>query len=599
MQLQVIIFALITVIFGACGGGGNGGGGTAPTAPTVLSTTATNQRLYTTSPISVTFSTAMNQASVEAAFQITGSGPAAGTFTWNDNTVTFTPQALWKTHHLYTLTIQNTAADANGTPMAEAFTQTFRPGLNMNDINADGIDDIVASAFKNDEGGVDAGMVYVFLGKTSWSNIDLAAQTADAQYNVLGPNTELGFSSTAVGDINGDGYADLLASTPDTDLAGTNRGLVIVIYGSASPASRTYTGAETDVSYFVGAEDNVRLGLGVYSAGDVNGDGLADFLIGGALPPGDSQFWLVFGQTDPYGPNRPITDVSRANFIVAGDESFFSSQMYKSCDINGDELDDIILTAYTAPGGGVKRGEVYYIKGQASPANLDLRTEAADATFTGAQNNDQLGLSLLCTCADINRDGYADILMGAPMTGGDHGTAYLVLGSSAPASINFSTESASATFSGPPQTYLGYALSVPGDVNNDGYNDMLIGAPFKNVSSSPNIGEAYLFYGSAAPASVDLNAGGSANVTYTGQIPPAGKITVFGFSRPFGDVNGDGIDDLVMNAMIGPNGTGRGVIYIVFGSADLVNLNFGTQSADVTITGHADNDALSIQTPLL
>ncbi len=78
----------------------------------------------------------MNQASVEVAFQITGSGPVAGTFTWNDNTVTFTPQGLWKTHHLYTLTIQNTAADANGTPMAEAFTQTFRPGLNMNDINA-------------------------------------------------------------------------------------------------------------------------------------------------------------------------------------------------------------------------------------------------------------------------------------------------------------------------------------------------------------------------------------------------------------------------------------------------------------------------------
>ncbi len=576
----------------------DGCSGTSSTPPTITSTTATNARLYTTSTISVTFSTAMDHTSVEAAFQITGSGPAAGTFSWTDNTVTFTPSTLWKTHHPYALTIQNTAKSAQGAALAETFTQSFKPSLNMHDVNGDGIDDIIAGAPHNDQSGVDSGMAYLFLGKTNWSNVNLSTKTADAQYNVASDNINFGWFTASAGDINGDGYADMLASAPRSNIGGSNRGLVAIIYGSATPTSRTFQLTDTDADILIGGADNVFLGFGVYPAGDVNGDGFADFLISGAQPaalPPYSQFWLVLGRAARYGAFTPITDVAQASFIVTGSPAI-GSQMYKSCDVNGDELDDIVLAAPTAAGGGTMRGQVYYVAGSTSLASLDLRTQPASATFTGAQDNNALGLGLLCSCADINADGYDDMLMGAPPAGGTKGIAYLVLGSASPASIDFSTGSAQATFTGDAApSELGYAISVPGDVNRDGFNDMLIGAPLRFVSGAGGTGTAYLFTGSATPVSVDLSAGGSASATYSGSVPLPTKSTIFGWSKPFGDINGDGIDDMVMSATHWPNGTEQGIIYIVFGSTQPVSLDFNTQSADVTITGQAAGDMLSLQ----
>ncbi|HPM41470.1 MAG TPA: Ig-like domain-containing protein, partial [bacterium] len=155
--MKGFLFALLVVTISAAAGCGGGGG----VAPTVLSSNATGDRLYPTTPISVTFSTAMDEASVEEAFEITGSGPVEGAFSWTDATVTFTPSALWKTHHPYTLTIGTGAKDAGGSAIAEAYTQTFRTNINMHDVNADGIDDLLVSAPLNDESGPKSGMAYL------------------------------------------------------------------------------------------------------------------------------------------------------------------------------------------------------------------------------------------------------------------------------------------------------------------------------------------------------------------------------------------------------------------------------------------------------
>ena len=587
MKKTGLLFVLIAFAISSCGSGG--------TPPTVTSTNATGKRLYPTSAISVTFSTAMDQASVEAAFQITGSGPVSGAFAWTDNTVTFTPSALWKTHHPYTITIQNTAKDAQGNNMENVYTQIFRPSINMHDVNGDGIDDIFVSAPDNDESGLDGGMAYLFLGKTAWSNIDLATQTADAQYNVEGgTDMKFGLFANIVGDINGDGFADMIASAPNADSGGADAGFIAIIYGSATPVSHSFTPADTDADILVGPVADTGLGAGVYPAGDVNGDGLADFIVAGKYLPDDFQFWLVLGRTTPYGFLQPVTNVAAASYIIKGSIGF-AALPFNSCDVNGDELDDLVITSPASNGGGTARGEVYYIPGAATPAGLDLRTQAATATFTGAEDNAQLGFQILPGCDDANNDGYDDIIISSPWSNSFKGTTYLVLGSATPASINFGTGSASATYIGDAAlTGMGVALSVPGDVNNDGYNDLILGAPFKALVPHDFMGEAYLFLGSAAPASVDMSSGGAAAATFIGKPPPAGMDTVFGCTKPIGDVNGDGIDDMFFNASAAPDGTSRGIIYIVFGSATPASIDFATGSANVTITGHADGDLLSV-----
>ena len=588
MKKMSLFFAIIALSLSSCGGGSGG--------PTVTSTNATGKRIYPTSAISVTFSTAMNQASVEAAFQITGSGPVSGAFAWTDNTVTFTPSALWKTHHPYTITIQNSAKDAQGNNMKNPYTQTFRVFINMHDVNGDGIDDVFVSAPENDESGLDGGMAYLFLGKTNWTNIDLATQTADAQYNVEGGMSKFGMFANIVGDINGDGFADMVTTAPDVDIGGglDNVGIIAILYGSATPPSHTFSPTDTDFDVLTGPAAETNLGFGVYPAGDVNGDGLADFIVGGRYPPSNFQFWLILGRTTHYGFLKPVTDFAAANYIVTSGIAF-AALPFRSCDVNGDELDDLVFTSPASSGGGTNRGEVYYIPGATTPVGLDLRTQAATATFTGGQDDDRLGFQIFPGCDDINNDGYDDLIIGSPYSSALKGTNYLVLGSASPSSISFATESASATYIGAAaKTGMGMALSVPGDVNNDGYNDLILGAPMKAIVPYDSMGEAYLFFGSAAPASVDMSSGGTSAATFIGQVPPAGMDTVFGCTKPVGDVNGDGIDDMLFTASGGPDGTRRGVVYVVFGSATPASIDFTTGSANVTITGHADGDLLSV-----
>ncbi len=577
---------LAAVLVAGCGGGGGA-------APTVLSSNATGDRLYPTTPISVTFSTAMDEASVEEAFEITGSGPVEGAFAWTEATVTFTPSALWKTHHPYTLTIGTGAKDAGGSAIAEAYTQSFRTNINMHDVNADGIDDLLAGAPENDESGSKSGMAYLFLGRESWANIDLATQTADAQYNIEGgADAMFGYFASIIGDVNGDGYADMAVSAPPLDLDGTDRGAVIIIYGSDSPTSRTFRQTDTDVDVLAGAVDDTELGAGVYPAGDVNGDGLADFFVGGRFPPADFKFWLVLGKTTAYGFMQPITSVAAATYIVSGNFGP-GVQMFDSCDVNGEVLDDFLFGAPSTAGGGIDRGMAYLVVGSENPSDIDLRTDPATATFTGGADNDRLAFNFVPGCDDINADGYDDLLMCAPTAAGTKGACYLVLGSASPASLNFGTDSASATFTGDAAAAaMGFGLSTPGDINDDGYPDMIFGAPMKNVGGAANTGEAWLFLGSASPESIDLSAGGAADATYIGQRPPVGDATGFGISRPFGDINGDGIADMVFNSIQGPDGTARGVIQIVFGSATPASVDFDTQEGDAAITGHADGDVL-------
>jgi hypothetical protein len=227
-------------------------------------------------------------------------------------------------------------------------------------------------------------------------------------------------------------------------------------------------------------------------------------------------------------------------------------------DVNADGFDDLLIGARgNDDGGGDFAGAAYLILGSAAPASLGLAF--ASAQYTG-EATDQAGL-YVSGAGDVNADGYDDLLIGAPGNddgpGNDAGAAYLILGSAAPASLGLA--SASAEYTGEADSDYAGSVSGAGDVDADGYGDLLIGVGSNDHGDGNDAGVAYLIHGSSAPVSLGLE---SAAVLYTGEI--ANDIAGGSVSGG-GDVNADGFDDLLIGARGNDDGPGSGA-----GSAYLI-----------------------------
>ena len=588
-----------------------------------------NNKIFTTDPVSITFSQEMNQESVEAAFTITGSDPVPGTFSWDGNTLTFTRESgLWKTHHQYTITVTTDAKNKAGVSLPEDFIQTFVPEINLHDLNGDGLDDfVVSSAFHTFNGKTNAGTAYIFFGKTEWSDVDLSSATADATFGFEQQDAGIGLDARLVGDINGDGYADMVIS-----IASGPPSVIFIVYGSAEFSSITLTEIDDTVpatfetlnqlgGIALGTSDVTLLGYPITPAGDVNGDGLADFLVTGrygTAPDENTRHWLVLGRTEAFPPyttdltTMPSIDaISNAKYTVFGDRFLIGIHGLPAaaCDINGDELDDLVFgSADTEVGGATSAGKVFVVAGSESPLDRDLITEAADQTIT-APSTANFFLGGGVACGDVNGDGYGDILAGAPGYNTGIGRAYLIAGGEAFSDVDLASAQPLATYTGlqstgPMPSMFGTSEAVLGDVNGDGINDYIFSAPVQTVDGADFRGQMYLFLGSESPtASADLGADGTANATYSGPIPPSasspGNISILGFTKPIGDVNGDGLDDILLGAPGASEGgvLERGIVYLIFGSESPSSLDFASDSPNVKILGADAENKLGIILP--
>ena len=463
------------------------------------------------------------------------------------------------------------------------------------DDDGDNVHDVTVTASDGDRNSTDHA---VAITVTNINDNDLLSMLDGANgFTLTGidPNDFSGASVSSAGDVNGDGYDDLIIGARFADSNVRNSGETYVVYGGArAPGTDGVLALSaldgTNGFTLTGIDQNDFSGRSVSSAGDVNGDGYDDLIIGAsrADPNGKrsaGETYVVYGGASAPGADGvlELSTLDDTNgFTLTGiDRDDFSGVSVSSAgDVNGDGYDDLIIGAPGADPNGVGSGETHVVYGGARAPGKGgvLAVSALDGTngftLTGIDRGDQSGGSV-SSAGDVNGDGYDDLIIGArgaDPNGDRSGETHVVYGGArAPGTDGVLALSALDGTNGFTLTGIGAAVLSAGDVNGDGYDDLIIGAPGADPNGESGAGETYVVYGGASAPGTD-------GVLELSALNGTNGFTVTGInSRDYsggsvssaGDVNGDGYDDLIIGAFrADPDGkNSAGETYVVHGGA--------------------------------
>ncbi len=363
----------------------------------------------------------------------------------------------------------------------------------VGDFNGDGLDDFVVGISTNNEVGDYAGKVYLFLGRrTGWR---LGMDLADANISFRGEREgeSAGRFVSGAGDVNGDGCDDLLIGAPGNDEVNDLAGKCYLILGRPSGWGMNVHLSKANAS-FRGERYDSELGP-VAAAGDVNGDGYDDFLL--LAPPdketdGDmGQAYLFLGKATGWARNVSA-GTADASFHGEGAKGYDSTGLAGGVDVNGDGYDDIIVGSpgYDEPS-GTDNGKVYVVFGRNAGWRIDMDLEDADASLLSHRNLLKAG-EVVCAAGDVNGDGLGDFLVSSDIFW--DGNVSVVLGARTGWRKDMNLSDCAASFIGEGyDSRAGRAIGGGGDVDGDGFDDIVIGAPVWSSLSNP-VGRAYAVF---------------------------------------------------------------------------------------------------------
>jgi hypothetical protein len=396
-------------------------------------------------------------------------------------------------------------------------------GAPAGDVNGDGFGDIIVSAPLYDGPYQDGGRAWVYFGSPSGLS-PTAGWTASGDQAFC----KFGSAVASAGDVNRDGYDDVLVSAPfhgGTHYVGEGR-VYLFLGGPSGPSTSPDWMAE-------GGQYSAEMGFGLASAGDVNGDGYDDVIVGahgyqGAAGEWEGEAMVFLGGPAGLSPT-PVWTVTGG---LA--DSNFGMAVASAGDVNHDGYDDVLVGApcYGDPQGGpLSGGRAFFYLGSPSGPLTTPAWQAGPgqryASYGGVQG-----------AGDLNGDGYDDIMVGAPKFDsngrGDEGRVFVYFGyatgpSAAPSQVLRTGEGGA---------WFGYSLGRAGDVNHDGYSDVIVGAPLGRFNLTHE-GWAIVVMGSPAGLETDegwYEHGCQAECYYGGGVSSAG------------DINGDGFADILVGA---------------------------------------------------
>ncbi len=340
----------------------------------------------------------------------------------------------------------------------------------------------------------------------------------------------LGSTVATAGDVNGDGYSDVIVGAPRFDNgANTNEGAAYIFHGSASGLQLA-----PSVTLKQANQAEALFGYSVATAGDVNGDGYSDVIVGafnydGVVTDEGSAYVYLGSATGIV--STPIT----LNYPSQTNASF-GFKVATAGDVNADGFSDIMVSAVSYDNGNnVNEGVVYVYHGNNAGVSTTPNYVLDDANQTSAA----MGCSI-AGAGDINGDGFSDVIIGSRLhdVGGNanEGVAYIYMGGTngleaTPSSTLHNANQSAANF--------GNSVSSAGDVNGDGFSDVLVGADLYDAGAAINAGAVFVYHGS------------------TNGIITTPNITLIPnqFNKRFGnnvacggDINGDGYSDILIGA---------------------------------------------------
>jgi hypothetical protein len=445
------------------------------------------------------------------------------------------------------------------------------------DVNGDGYSDVIVGAPGHDSA---AGRCYVYHGGSDPLAEDAGWTKASNQENAL-----FGTSVGTAGDVNGDGYADVIVGAPRWDGGQENEGAAWVYLGQA-------TGL-TSAPHWYRRSNNpgAEFGASVGTAGDVNGDGYDDVIVGAPLwhvPQTDEGAAFVY-QGSSSGLSETAPPLWNKPSNQAGAQ--FGTSVGTAGDVNGDGYADIIVGAPFWQSGGQERGAVWLYYGSAGGPH-----SAPDWYTVGDQQEAQYGHAV-GTAGDVNRDGYSDVIVGAPYWEDEapnvsEGRAWVYLGSRTGLRHDLHWHAEGNNYI----ARLGHAVGTAGDVDGDGYSDVIVGGPGYGDDGLSQEGKVWVFHGSSGGLEASSSwsrEGGQNGAHYGWSVGTAG------------DVNGDGYADVIIGIELWTGGlayeggasvyhgsiAGLGASPAWHGEGDQASAHYGASvgtAGDVNGDGYAD-----------
>jgi hypothetical protein len=349
-----------------------------------------------------------------------------------------------------------------------------------------------------------------------------------------GAHSNFGQSVSTAGDYNGDGYADVIIGQPRYGVGQTDEGRIYVWLGS-------FTGLVGNPAFT--QESNVAgalLGQSVGTAGDIDGNGFAEAVAGA---PGYDVLGIDDGLIIVYEGNPQATLKVAAQISLLVSDSQFGWSVGTAGDTDGNGYAEVLV-------GSPRTESAALFKGSAWMLGPVARTYESNQMFAS------MGFSV-ASAGDVNGDGYDDVIIGSPYYNGGagmNGAAFVYLGFAGGISAfpDWLYVSSSAN------AFFGAAVASAGDVNGDGYGDVVVGAPFHSTGSVVNEGAVYVFHGSPTGVEAVPAFMGTFGVDFSGLGWAVGCA---------GDVNGDGYSDVIVGAPeVDYNGTDSGYAGVYHGS---------------------------------